>query len=145
MFRPSKKYPSRDTVTFRREKNLVIANMDSQLMSFNTKGKKIWQIKLPTNVTCIEQVDIPGKKKRRHSKLATTMNRSLCLQDGACRWWLWPSPPIMSSSMTTRILWIISRWEFHFLKCFVTLYLAPVNYEPVTKLQLSSWSYVARV
>ncbi|MFN9939827.1 MAG: hypothetical protein ACK56I_10180, partial [bacterium] len=57
---------------FRREKNLVIANMDSQLMSFNTKGKKIWQIKLPTNVTCIEQVDIPGKKKRRHSKLATT-------------------------------------------------------------------------
>ena len=48
---------------FRREKNLVIANMDSQLMSFNTKGKKIWQIKLPTNVTCIEQVDIPGKAK----------------------------------------------------------------------------------
>jgi hypothetical protein len=48
---------------FRREKNLVIANMDSQLMSFNTKGKKIWQIKLPTNVTCIEQVDIPGKSK----------------------------------------------------------------------------------
>jgi hypothetical protein len=39
----------------------VIANMDGQLMSFNTKGKKIWQIKLPTSVTCIEQVDIPGK------------------------------------------------------------------------------------
>ncbi len=62
---------------FRREKNLVIANMDSQLMSFNTKGKKIWQIKLPTNVTCIEQVDIPGKKKRRHSKIATTTNKFL--------------------------------------------------------------------
>jgi hypothetical protein len=34
--------------------------MDSQLMSFNTKGKKLWQLKLPSSVTCIEQVDIPG-------------------------------------------------------------------------------------
>jgi hypothetical protein len=119
---------------FRREKNLVIANMDSQLMSFNTKGKKIWQIKLPTNVTCIEQVDIPGKKKRRHSELATTTKRNFCLQDGACRWWLWPSHPIMSSSMTTRILWIILRWEFHFIYIFLTLYSAQVYYEPVAKL-----------
>ncbi|XP_023347799.1 Bardet-Biedl syndrome 1 protein homolog isoform X2 [Eurytemora carolleeae] len=45
----------------RREKNLVIATMDNRLFSFTTKGKKVWQIKLPTAVTCLEQMNIPGR------------------------------------------------------------------------------------
>ena len=45
----------------RREKNIIIATMDNMLMSFTNKGKRIWQVKMPSSVTCIEQMDIPSR------------------------------------------------------------------------------------
>ena len=48
----------------RRDKNLVVATMDGHLITYSTKGKMVWKVKLPGTVTCIEQMDIPGTHDR---------------------------------------------------------------------------------
>ena len=42
----------------RREKSIIVATMDDCLVSYTSKGKKIWSLKLPHNIICLESMDI---------------------------------------------------------------------------------------
>ena len=42
----------------RREKTIVVATMDDCIVSYTSKGKKIWSIKLNSNIICLEPMDI---------------------------------------------------------------------------------------
>ena len=45
----------------RRDKNITVATMDNTLTSINSKGKKLWSVKMPHSILCIEKMDIPGR------------------------------------------------------------------------------------
>ena len=45
----------------RREKTITVATMDETLVCFSSKGKKLWQLKLPGSVMCMEPIDIPSR------------------------------------------------------------------------------------
>ena len=45
----------------RRDKNITVATMDNSLMAVNSKGKKLWSVKLPHSIICIEKMDIPSR------------------------------------------------------------------------------------
>jgi hypothetical protein len=34
----------------RREKTILVATMDNTLVSFSSKGKKLWHLRLPANI-----------------------------------------------------------------------------------------------
>ncbi|XP_059082200.1 Bardet-Biedl syndrome 1 protein homolog isoform X2 [Tigriopus californicus] len=42
----------------RREKTITVATMDETLICFSNKGKKLWQLQLPSPAMCIEPIDI---------------------------------------------------------------------------------------
>jgi Bardet-Biedl syndrome 1 protein len=35
--------------------------MDSTLVSFSSKGKKLWHLKLPANILCLEPIDLAAR------------------------------------------------------------------------------------
>ena len=45
----------------RREKTILVATMDNTIVSFSSKGKKLWQLKLPANILCLEPIDLPAR------------------------------------------------------------------------------------
>ena len=45
----------------RREKNIIIACMDQTLMCLTNKGKRVWQQKLPSPISCILPMEIPSR------------------------------------------------------------------------------------
>ena len=45
----------------RREKSITVATMDNNLMALNNKGRKLWTVKQPSSITCIEKMDIPSR------------------------------------------------------------------------------------
>jgi Bardet-Biedl syndrome 1 protein len=45
----------------RREKTITVATMTDSLMCFSSKGKRLWQVQLPSAVMCIEPVDIEAR------------------------------------------------------------------------------------
>ena len=40
------------------EKTIIVATMDDCIVSYTSKGKKIWSIKLGSNIMCLEPMDI---------------------------------------------------------------------------------------
>lgn len=35
--------------------------MDHSLSCYSSKGKRVWVVRLPAAITCIERMDIPGR------------------------------------------------------------------------------------
>ena len=45
----------------RREKTILVGTMDEKLVCFNTKGKVIWQQKMPANIVCMQLMEVPSR------------------------------------------------------------------------------------
>ncbi|XP_071535409.1 BBSome complex member BBS1 [Panulirus ornatus] len=56
--RPTAELTSQPVGLLRRDKSIIVATMDQNLHSFNNKGKRLWSLKLPTPVTCMETLEI---------------------------------------------------------------------------------------
>jgi Bardet-Biedl syndrome 1 protein len=45
----------------RREKTILVGTMDHSLVCFSSKGKKLWQLRLPANILCLEPIDLVAR------------------------------------------------------------------------------------
>jgi Bardet-Biedl syndrome 1 protein len=45
----------------RRDKTILVATMDNTLVSYSSKGKKLWQLRLPANILCLEPIDLAAR------------------------------------------------------------------------------------
>ena len=45
----------------RREKTILIGTMDEKLVCYSTKGKILWQQKMPANITCMQSMEVPSR------------------------------------------------------------------------------------
>ena len=64
----------------RREKTITVATMDDSLICFSSKGKKLWQLKLPAAVLAIEPIDIASRGVQ-FTALALKNNQVLLFED----------------------------------------------------------------
>ncbi|XP_050689408.1 Bardet-Biedl syndrome 1 protein homolog [Eriocheir sinensis] len=56
--RPTAELTSQPVGLIRRDKNIIVATMDHHLHSFNNKGKRMWCLKLPGGVLCLECLEV---------------------------------------------------------------------------------------
>ncbi|KAK8384168.1 hypothetical protein O3P69_009121 [Scylla paramamosain] len=56
--RPTAELTSQPVGLIRRDKTVIVATMDHHLHSFNNKGKRLWCIKLPGAVLCLECLEL---------------------------------------------------------------------------------------
>ncbi|KAG7165240.1 Bardet-Biedl syndrome 1-like [Homarus americanus] len=56
--RPTVELTSQPVGLLRRDKSIIVATMDQNLHSFNNKGKRLWSLKLPAAIICMETLEI---------------------------------------------------------------------------------------
>ncbi|XP_047480253.1 Bardet-Biedl syndrome 1 protein-like [Penaeus chinensis] len=56
--RPTAELTSQPIGLLRRDKSIIVATMDQNLHSYNNKGKRLWTLKLPAPVMCMETLEI---------------------------------------------------------------------------------------
>ncbi|XP_045616559.1 BBSome complex member BBS1 isoform X1 [Procambarus clarkii] len=56
--RPTAELTSQPVGLLKRDKSIIVATMDQNLHSFNNKGKRLWSLRLPAAITCVETLEI---------------------------------------------------------------------------------------
>ncbi len=64
----------------RREKTITVATMSDTLMCFSSKGKRLWQVRLPSPILCLEAVDIEARSVQ-FTAVALKSNHVLLFSD----------------------------------------------------------------